>query len=64
MELVLSRLNEWVAAMRRLVDRCTRKPARHKGALRTATIKREAEKSASRRWRLAPSTCRATKPNR
>ena len=44
MELALSRLNDWVAAMRRLVDRCTRKPARHKGALRTATIKREAEK--------------------
>ena len=31
MELALSRLNEWVAAMRRLVDRCTRKPARHEG---------------------------------
>ena len=55
MELALSRLNEWVAAMRRLVDRCTRKPARHKGALRTATIKRRPKKSASRRWRHAPS---------
>jgi hypothetical protein len=32
----------------------TRNPARHKGALRTATIKRRPRKSASRRWRLAP----------
>ena len=36
----MSLLNEWVAAVRRLVDRCIRNPARHKGALRTATIKR------------------------
>ena len=43
----------WVAAVRRLVDRYTRNPARHKGALRTATIKRRPKKNASLRWRLA-----------
>ena len=34
----------WVAAVRRLVDRRNQEPGALEGALRTATIKREAEK--------------------
>jgi len=41
-----SRLNEGVAAVRRLVDRWSGNPA-HRSALRTTTIKRRLKKSAS-----------------
>ena len=44
MELALSRLNEWVAAMRRLVDRSHGKPARHEGRPAHGHHKTQAEK--------------------